>query len=61
MKLQFVSWFPEWVWFRLIKDEGGLKHIYDWRLSFMFWEIRKWRGGWNNAGKARRIDKRKPH
>jgi len=44
-KFQFVSWFPEWQGFhfvRLHKDKTDLAYIYDWCLSFAFWEIRKW-------------------
>jgi len=45
VKIQFVSWFPEWrgfYAFRLHKEETDMAYIYDWFIGFMFWEIRKW-------------------
>lgn len=45
-KYQLVNFFPEWQGFHYrklqIKKKTDMAYIYDWVLSFMFWEIRKW-------------------
>ena len=41
---QFVSWFPFWKGFALIRlNDVPLGTIYAWSVFIGFWEIRKWK------------------
>lgn len=47
-KYQLVRWFPHWQGFgfnRLDCHKTCLALIYEWFLSFGFWELRKWAKG----------------
>lgn len=44
-KLQLISWFPQWIGFkvRILKPGQQLISVYKWMVSIGYWEIRKFK------------------